>query len=135
MSIHEFLNFLNKIKDKNLSLEEEKLYTSLADKIEQETPVVLYIQIHHRESLAIKEAHEKLQKSLAQASPALPAPDAVKTEYEVLKDELFPLYIQHNNLFQDFNRTRNMKILIEIKALEKRIKKLELEISKLGLKQ
>jgi hypothetical protein len=135
MSIHEFLNFLNKIKQKNPSLEEEKFYISLADKIEQETPVVLSIKIHHRESLAIKEAQEKLQKSLAQASPALPAADAVKTEYEVLKDELFPLYNQHNNLFQDFNRTRNMKILIEIKALEKRIKKLELEISKLGLKQ
>jgi len=135
MSIHEFLNFLNKIKEKNPSLEEEKLYTSLGDKIEQETPVVLFIQIHHRESLAIKEAQEKLQKSLAQVSPALPVADAVKNEYEVLKDELFPLYNQHNNLFQDFNRTRNMKILIEIKALEKRIKKLELEISKLGLKQ
>ena len=134
MSVHEFLNFLGKIKDKNPDLLEEKLLRLLQEKIDQEIPVVTITQIHHRESLAIKEAREKLEKSMAQTSTALPALDAVKSDFEILKDELFPLYQQHNQLLQDFNRTRNMKLLIELKTLENRIKKLELDISKLGIK-
>lgn len=134
MSVHEFLNFLGKIKDKNPDLLEEKLLRLLQEKIDQEIPVVTITQIHHRESLAIKEAREKLEKSMAQASPSLIALDAVKSDFEILKDELFPLYQQHNRLFQDFNRTRNMKLLIELEAVKNRIKKLELDISKLGIK-